>query len=62
VSFFLFVDHHGVGKIRRHLYPQSVSHVGVGLYKATKRELDPKNIFAVGNLLDVDPEELVAKL
>jgi alkyldihydroxyacetonephosphate synthase len=56
------IDHHGVGKIRKHLYPQSVSHVGVGLYKAAKRELDPKNIFAVGNLLEVDPGELVSKL
>jgi alkyldihydroxyacetonephosphate synthase len=56
------IDHHGVGKIRKHLYPQSVSSVGVGLYKAAKRELDPKNIFAVGNLLEVDPGELVSKL
>uniref|UniRef100_A0A182P3E9 Alkylglycerone-phosphate synthase n=1 Tax=Anopheles epiroticus TaxID=199890 RepID=A0A182P3E9_9DIPT len=46
--------HHGVGKIRSRWYPQSVSDVGVQLYKATKRELDPNNIFAAGNL--VPPE------
>jgi alkyldihydroxyacetonephosphate synthase len=59
---FVLVDHHGVGKMRKHLYPQSVSRVGVGLYKAAKRELDPKNIFAVGNLLDIDSGELMSKL
>ncbi|KAG4080044.1 hypothetical protein HA402_006356 [Bradysia odoriphaga] len=43
--------HHGVGKLRSRWYSQSVSTVGVGLYKAAKLELDPKNIFAAGNLL-----------
>ncbi|XP_065080100.1 alkyldihydroxyacetonephosphate synthase [Ochlerotatus camptorhynchus] len=43
--------HHGVGKIRARWYPQTVSEVGVNLYRATKQELDPKNIFAVGNFL-----------
>lgn len=43
--------HHGVGKLRSQWYPQSVSGVGVGLYKSAKQELDPKNIFAAGNLL-----------
>ncbi|XP_035780211.1 alkyldihydroxyacetonephosphate synthase-like [Anopheles albimanus] len=47
--------HHGVGKIRSRWYPQSVSDAGVQLYKATKRELDPNNIFAAGNLI---PREL----
>ncbi|XP_055644534.1 alkyldihydroxyacetonephosphate synthase-like [Toxorhynchites rutilus septentrionalis] len=51
--------HHGVGKLRSKWYPVSVSQVGVGLYKAVKNELDPKNIFAAGNLLE---PELVAKL
>ncbi|XP_058460459.1 alkyldihydroxyacetonephosphate synthase isoform X1 [Malaya genurostris] len=45
--------HHGVGKIRARWYPQSVSQIGVNLYRATKQQLDPKNIFAVGNLLPV---------
>lgn len=43
--------HHGVGKLRSKWYPQSVSGVGVRLYWAAKEELDPKNIFAAGNLL-----------
>lgn len=46
--------HHGVGKLRSRWYPQTVGAVGVDLYKAAKAELDPKNIFAIGNLL---PEE-----
>lgn len=49
--------HHGVGKLRSRWYSQSVSTVGVGLYKAAKLELDPKNIFAAGNLLDDDDRE-----
>lgn len=43
--------HHGIGKLRSRWYPQSVSEVGVRLYKMAKMELDPKNIFAAGNLL-----------
>jgi alkyldihydroxyacetonephosphate synthase len=56
--------HHGVGKVRKHLYPNSVSQVGVGLYKAAKQELDPNNIFAVGNIIDSEETDghLVSKL
>uniref|UniRef100_A0A8D8LM41 Alkylglycerone-phosphate synthase n=2 Tax=Cacopsylla melanoneura TaxID=428564 RepID=A0A8D8LM41_9HEMI len=43
--------HHGIGKLRSHWYPQQVSPLGVDLYKSTKQELDPKNVFASGNLL-----------
>ncbi|XP_035903057.1 alkyldihydroxyacetonephosphate synthase [Anopheles stephensi] len=49
--------HHGVGKIRSRWYPQSVSNVGVQLYKATKRELDPNNIFAAGNLIPIELQD-----
>ncbi|XP_058062763.1 alkyldihydroxyacetonephosphate synthase [Anopheles bellator] len=49
--------HHGIGKIRSRWYQQSVSNVGVQLYKATKRELDPNNIFAVGNLIPVEQQD-----
>lgn len=53
--------HHGVGKLRSRWYSQSVSTVGVGLYKAAKLELDPKNIFAAGNLLvDEDREKMLS--
>lgn len=60
--------HHGVGKLRNRWYSQSVSNVGVSLYTATKRDLDPKNIFAVNNLLpesETEPKhssKLVSKL
>lgn len=53
--------HHGVGKLRSKWYSQSVSGVGVGLYKAAKNELDPSNIFAAGNLITSEPSE-VAKM
>ncbi|XP_046989334.1 alkyldihydroxyacetonephosphate synthase [Schistocerca americana] len=42
--------HHGVGKLRAKWFPHQVSETGVELYQATKKELDPKNIFANGNL------------
>lgn len=43
--------HHGVGKLRRKWYAKTVSDVGVALFNATKRELDPQNIFATGNMV-----------
>ncbi|KAH8321523.1 hypothetical protein KR074_007533 [Drosophila pseudoananassae] len=46
--------HHGVGKVRSHWYRSAVTDTGSALYSATKKHLDPKNIFALGNLL---PEE-----
>ncbi|KAJ8897509.1 hypothetical protein PR048_002856 [Dryococelus australis] len=44
--------HHGVGKLRSRWYPSQVSGSGVELYQATKQHLDPKNIFACGNLIN----------
>lgn len=43
--------HHGVGKLRKKWYPSTVSDVGVDLYLATKKHLDPNNIFATNNLI-----------
>lgn len=43
--------HHGVGKLRKKWYPETVSQVGVSLFMATKKELDPQNIFASNNLV-----------
>lgn len=55
--------HHGIGKLRSKWYRQSVSEVGVQLFKSAKKELDPKNIFAAGNVLAGDDnEQLLAKL
>ncbi|KAG5671441.1 hypothetical protein PVAND_001637 [Polypedilum vanderplanki] len=58
--------HHGIGKIRAKWYKQSVSPIGVNLYKSAKLELDPKNIFGLNNLLteedQINFEELNSKL
>ncbi|XP_044253457.1 alkyldihydroxyacetonephosphate synthase [Tribolium madens] len=43
--------HHGVGKLRRRWYAGTVSQVGVDLYLATKKQLDPRNIFATNNFI-----------
>lgn len=43
--------HHGVGKLRKQWYASTVSDVGVKLYLATKKMLDPNNIFATDNLV-----------
>lgn len=43
--------HHGVGKLRKKWYSNTVSEVGVALYKAAKSELDPNNIFATDNMI-----------
>jgi alkyldihydroxyacetonephosphate synthase len=42
--------HHGIGKIRQKWFPSQVSPVGVSLYRAVKKNLDPNNVFANGNL------------
>ncbi|UYV80185.1 AGPS [Cordylochernes scorpioides] len=43
--------HHGVGKIRKRWLEQTVSQPGIGALRAVKSYLDPKNIFANGNLM-----------
>ncbi|KAH8403739.1 hypothetical protein KR215_001984 [Drosophila sulfurigaster] len=43
--------HHGVGKLRSHWYRNAVTETGSALYSAAKQHLDPRNIFAAGNLL-----------
>ena len=43
--------HHGVGKIRRRWMKQVVGDHGLGMVKAVKDYIDPKNIFGAGNIL-----------
>mmetsp|Transcript_19521 Transcript_19521/g.21709 ORF Transcript_19521/g.21709 Transcript_19521/m.21709 type:complete len:196 (+) Transcript_19521:1-588(+) len=43
--------HHGIGKHRSQFMEQTVSPVGIQMLKGLKKTLDPKNIFANGNLL-----------
>jgi alkyldihydroxyacetonephosphate synthase len=54
--------HHGVGKVRQKWLPQQVSQLGIGLYRAVKKELDPANIFACGNLDQPKPVRLNSSL
>ena len=43
--------HHGIGKKNASRYGAAISEVGVSVFKAVKKELDPNNVFAVGNLV-----------
>lgn len=43
--------HHGVGKVRRKWFVESVSDAGADVLQAVKQQLDPTNVFAAGNLL-----------
>ena len=43
--------HHGVGKIRKKWYADSVSGTGVDVFLAIKKQLDPKNVLANSNLV-----------
>ncbi len=45
--------HHGVGKLRKRWLPTTVGQLGVSALRAIKVDLDPRNVFANGNLLDV---------
>jgi len=42
--------HHGIGKLRRKWVSKTIGNVGLGALQAVKNKLDPKNIFACGNL------------
>lgn len=46
--------HHGVGKLRKHWVTSTVGEVGVSLLRAMKKELDPTNVLANHNLIDLD--------
>jgi len=45
--------HHGVGKLRKAFMSDSVSPVGIKILQQVKQAVDPKNIFANGNLIDL---------
>lgn len=45
--------HHGIGKLRKHWMEDTVSPVGVAMLKGLKNTVDPQNIFANGNLIDL---------
>lgn len=45
--------HHGVGKIRKSFMDEVVGQTGIRMLRSVKKELDPNNIMATGNLFDV---------
>lgn len=55
--------HHGVGKLRKKWYTDTVSEPGRQLLLAAKKTLDPDNIFALGNMAfdEYDAEEHTVK-
>lgn len=46
--------HHGVGKLRKAWMAHSISPIGVKMLQGVKAVVDPKNIFANGNLINND--------
>lgn len=46
--------HHGVGKHRKDFLERQIQPIGIHTLRGIKKTLDPKNIFANGNLFDVD--------
>lgn len=53
--------HHGIGKKLRKRYEATMNGVEIKMLKAIKKEIDPKNIFAVANFLN-DFSDAKAKL
>ncbi|XP_075242863.1 alkyldihydroxyacetonephosphate synthase, peroxisomal-like [Convolutriloba macropyga] len=49
--------HHGVGKLRERWLKKSNGDVGVEMFKAIKKQVDPTNVFSVGNLLTASTSE-----
>jgi len=47
--------HHGIGKLRKHFFPSSVSPPSLEAFKAVKQRLDPNNVFGCGNLFSIEP-------
>lgn len=45
--------HHGIGKLRKKWLPSTISETGIAMLKGVKNAVDPKNIFANGNLVSV---------
>ncbi|GMT17269.1 hypothetical protein PFISCL1PPCAC_8566, partial [Pristionchus fissidentatus] len=50
--------HHGIGKLRKQWVDTTVGPIAISVMGAIKNELDPKNIFANNNIIDVPPSKL----
>ena len=51
----------GVGKLRKRWLKETISESGMGVLRSVKSYIDPKNIFAAGNLA-FDDTELATKI
>jgi len=49
--------HHGVGKHRKGFLVRQIHPLGINTLRGIKATLDPKNIFANGNLFDPEKDE-----
>jgi len=54
VTVFVCLSVMTVGKIRKEFLERTVSDTGIGILRAVKNYLDPKNIFGNGNLMIPD--------
>lgn len=54
--------HHGIGKKLEKRYKSTMSSVELSMLKAIKKEIDPKNIFAVSNFMTNDEKIMRPKL
>jgi FAD linked oxidases, C-terminal domain len=59
ISLFVFL---GVGKLRKQWLQETISQGGMGMLRSVKSYIDPKNIFAAGNLALDDNEDLHPKI
>lgn len=56
--------HHGIGKKNAYKFSKGLSEVSKEMLRTLKQRVDPKNVFAAGNLIYnlAEEEKLVAKL
>ena len=45
--------HHGIGKIRKKFLPHVMNPCGLEIIKGLKEKIDPGNIFATNNIVDI---------
>jgi alkyldihydroxyacetonephosphate synthase len=51
--------HHGIGKKNAYKYGKIMSNVSKEMLMSLKERIDPKNVFAAGNLIYNDREKLL---
>jgi len=49
--------HHGIGKMRKKFLPLVMTPSGLEIIKGLKEKIDPNNIFATNNIVDVTTPE-----